>query len=176
MWFLLMPPPLPMAFALSLVSSLTDRSKASLVLLALLRVHQCSHLLSSGKERRVAALILRIFQSLCGSWFRHGPPMLSCCWLAGWLAGCISFPGYCASWQAGPAGLSSLRFAWFLYSLTRSGGGLSFINGFPLPLGALIGPLWASSLSSFLLAAASRGWRDHFLSQNPGVICHPASN
>jgi len=47
---------------------------------------------------------------------------------------------------------------------------------YSLPLGALIGPLWGSSLSPFLLAAAGRGWRDHFLSQKPDVICHPASN
>lgn len=145
----------------------------SLVVLALLHVLHCSRLLPSGKEHRVAALILRSFQSFCGSWFHHGPPMLSCCC---WLAGCISFPGCCASWQAGPADLFSLSFAWFLYSLTRSGGGLSCINVlFPAPWSFDWAPL-GKSLSSFLLAAAGWGWRDHFLSQKPGVICHPASN
>lgn len=114
----------PIAGDMSLISSLTDRTQASLGLLALSPAPQCSHFFPSGKEHGAAAFLLRVVQSL---WLLV-PPWSSevVLLLSGWL----HFISRVLCQLAGRASgtLSSLSFACFLYSLTRSAGGLSCIN------------------------------------------------
>lgn len=127
----------------------------------------------SGREQSAGPLIPEnlpeSFQPL-SSQGCCGLPLLCCC-----LSGHVSFPVCCASWQAGPAALSTLSFACFLYSLTCSGGSLSFINVLYAAPGTLV-ELLQGRFPSSLLTAEFWGCRDRFVSQKLGVICHQASN
>lgn len=151
-----MPPPQPMAFALTLASSLTDITKASLVLLALLRIHHCS------------ALILRIFQSLCGSWFHHGPPMLSRCWLLFHFQGAVP-----AGRQVQPPSPVSALLGSFTPGHVQVVAWVPLMF-YSLPLGALIGPLWGKF--PFLLPpGCSRLWLERSFPL-PESWCHLSSS